>query len=119
VKTPLIGIVTKAYERLYPDPITLSANDQVVITKQDMWEDQYLWLWCTNNGGKEGWVPANFLEVQGNRGVATCDYNAWELTVNEGEKVTILKQESGWYWAANQNGEQGWVPVSNITIEQD
>ncbi len=103
--------VINAHERSYDDPIRLTAGERVRITKQDMWDNDSLWLWCIADSGKEGWVPANFIERNGENGVVQYDYNAIELTVVVGENLTIFNEESGWYWVANQQGEEGWVPI--------
>ena len=109
--------VINAHQRSYDDPLVLVAGEHVEITKQDVWDDKYLWLWCIGATGKEGWTPAAFLDVQDNDAIARCDYNALELTVAVGEELTLLQGESGWYWAEKQNGEQGWVPVNCCQVK--
>ena len=42
------------------------------------------------------------------------DYTATELTVEEGETVTVLLMESGWGWATNESGQSGWVPLTHL-----
>lgn len=104
--------VIKAHARSYDDPIHLNAGEIVRITKKDMWDNQYLWLWCIAASGKEGWVPASFIEYTGEQGIAQHNYSALELTVEVGEILAILNAESGWYWVENKRGEQGWVPLT-------
>lgn len=105
-------VAINAHQRSYDDPITVQAGEQIRITKQDMWDDKHLWLWGISDSGKEGWLPATILTVDGDTATVTQGYSALELSVAVGEAVTILDENSGWYWCENAAGEQGWIPVS-------
>lgn len=111
------GIVTQAYQRLYDDPVSLKAGEGVRVTERDLWNDdaRYVWIWCINADGKAGWAPEQFIEVDGDQGIAKYDYNAIELTVPEGETVTIVQEVNGWYWVTDSTGDAGWVPITHIT----
>ena len=102
----------KAHQRSYDTPIKLIKGDQVSITKQDKWDDEYLWLWCVHFSCGEGWVPATLIARDGDTGIVTRNYDAIELTVAAGEPLIIYEQQSGWYWCENEKGHEGWVPVS-------
>lgn len=110
------GVVTKAHQRSYDDPITLKKGDEVRITKRELWDDEYPWVWAINAEGKEGWVPETFIQGDEEQGLAKYDYNALEITVEEGETVDILEETNGWYWVTNATGNSGWVPITNITL---
>ncbi|CAG0976845.1 hypothetical protein ANAEL_01502 [Anaerolineales bacterium] len=101
------------YQAPYPDPIQAKAGDEVVIDSEKKTGIRG-WVWCANSAGKGGWVPAKYIEVNGNRGRMLCDYNAIELTIHAGEKLTVHKEESKFYWVTNRTGQQGWVPVENV-----
>lgn len=113
---PCSVIVTKAYQRQYHDPVTLKAGDTIPITKKDMWEDNHAWMWYwgENAEGKGGWIPDSYLELEGEYGTAKRDYSAWEMTVAVGDRLTLLEEAAGWYWARNEAGELGWVPMSSV-----
>jgi hypothetical protein len=113
------GIAIKAHQRSYDAPITLVNGDRVSLGERELWNDQHLWIWCTNNAGKSGWVPDAFLDIDGDDQHATAnrDYDAIELTVSEGESVTLLEQTHGWVWVRGEHGAQGWVPVDHIEVE--
>ncbi len=113
---PRSGRVHQYHRRSYAHPIKLVQGEKVRVTKRDLWQDQYLWLWCVSASGGEGWVPAVFLRVEGDTAYALRDYDAIELTVAEGEQLDLLEAVSGWYWARNAEGELGWVPVANVTL---
>jgi uncharacterized protein YgiM (DUF1202 family) len=102
----------KAHSRSYDDPITLNAGERVTIAKRDMWDDEHLWLWGISKSGKQGWIPATILCVDGDTGIVEQDYSASELSIAVGEAVTIHHENSGWYWCENAVGERGWIPVS-------
>lgn len=114
--TQRTGKVIKAYQRMYDDPIKLVSGDKVRITKRDLWNDQHVWIWCIHVGGKEGWVPDSFIDVEGENATALQDYDAIELTVAEGEHVTIVEETHGWYWVKNSQEQCGWVPIENVEV---
>jgi hypothetical protein len=42
--------------------------------------------------------------------VALRAYDATELSVIISEELTILDEESGWFWCRHEDGRLGWVP---------
>jgi len=112
--------VVKAYTSAHPIPLVLRAGDTLDFDPDDKrnserhknkWPE---WLWCTAKDGTKGWVPENYLRVEGNTYVLLRDYNATELTVSEGEKLLVQFEESGWLWCRTAQGLVGWVPKENI-----
>lgn len=102
--------VTADYSRAYPDPIAVSCGEALAIGEED--SEYPGWIWCTNCAGKSGWVPLACVDRSAAR--AIYDYSAAELTVREGDTVTLHKSENGWAWCANQAGESGWVPLAHL-----
>ena len=107
--------VVADYQAPYADPIQAKAGDEVVIDFEKKTEIRG-WVWCTNSSGKSGWVPTKYLDVMEGRGKMLCNYNAIELTIHAGERLTVHKEESIFYWVTNQMGQQGWVPVENVEL---
>ena len=103
------------YQAPYPDPIVVKAGDEVSIDR-DKKTDLAGWVWCTNQAGHDGWVPEAYLDDQGEKGLMCCDYDAVELTVRVGELLTVHKAESGFVWATNQAGQDGWVPATHVEL---
>jgi hypothetical protein len=104
--------VTKAYQRAYPDPLTLSAGEEVTLGRRD---DEWVgWVWCTDRAGTSGWAPERWIEQHGDTGQMRRDYTAAELTAEVGEILTVELEESGWLWAVNPQGERGWIPVAHV-----
>jgi len=102
------AIVTKNYESAYPDAIRIAKDE--ALTVGDRTSDWPGWLWCRTVSGKRGWVPEEYLKVDGDKASALCDYDATELTVEKNEEVTILKTLAGWALCENSSGKRGWVP---------
>ena len=105
-------VVMKGHRRSYDDPIIVSAGERVRITKRDLYDGEHLWLWGINEQGKEGWIPASILVIEGETGRLTQDYSAMELTVEIGDRLEILAENGGWYWCENRSSQRGWVPIS-------
>ncbi len=112
--------VVKAYASAYPNPLILRAGDTLDFDPDDKlnserhkshWPE---WLWCTAKDGTKGWVPENYVRVEGNTCVLLRDYNATELTVSEGQELLVQFEESDWLWCRTARGLEGWVPKENI-----
>ena len=74
------------------------------------------WVWCTEKSGKSGWVPENYLAIEGDQGVMRRDYDATELTIGAGETVALLGSESGWGWCRTVDGREGWLPLELLSV---
>jgi hypothetical protein len=74
------------------------------------------WLWCRNSSDVHAWVPKAYLESTSDSGHFQFlqDYNARELTIDEGQEVIVLNEESGWAWVRTPLGDEGWIPLKNL-----
>ena len=104
--------VVRSYHSPYTEPLTLRKGERL------RWEPRECewpgWIWCTADSGESRWVPENWVQKGGQYCVLQRDYTATELSVEEGEKVTVLLMESGWGWATKEGGESGWLPLECI-----
>lgn len=107
-----IVLATADRQPTYPDPLVLCAGDEVMVGREDT--EWVGWLWCTNGEEKSGWVPKRYIWQNGDRGKMLVDYTTAELPIQAGETLTLHNEESGWYWATNAAGENGWVPATHI-----
>jgi hypothetical protein len=108
------GRVTEAYHAAYPNPLTVSAGELLTYGRKDSrWPG---WVWCINWEGKGGWVPEQFMLIDGKDCIVQRDYTARELSVHAGDLLTLRELESDWYWASDQSGKSGWVPANNVEI---
>jgi hypothetical protein len=104
--------VVSDYESAYPDPLVISAGEELTIgAKGSSWSG---WIWCTTRDGRSRWVPENYIKRKGDTGRALCDYEATELSVRVGEELIMGQEESGWIWCTNQEGRSGWVPADCV-----
>ncbi len=68
-------------------------------------------IWCASEDGHQGWVAESYLEITGDKeAVATCEYDAAQLTVIEGEVLEVLDRQGAFLLCRNAAGTQGWVP---------
>ncbi|HEU5383879.1 MAG TPA: SH3 domain-containing protein [Ktedonobacteraceae bacterium] len=114
--------VARDYQAEFPDPIAVEAGDAFTVSaRTSAWEDNpaWMWVWCTDQRGKSGWVPKNIIQMEtdGQTGTTQATYNARELTVTAGQELSIEQEESGWFWCCDQQGNRGWVPISHIMVE--
>lgn len=101
------------YDSPYTEPFFLKKGATVQVgCRDDEWPG---WVWCTTAAGESRWVPESYLDENGR---VTRDYESTELTVNVGEWVTAVHEESGWLWCTNQSGQQGWVPLKILQLTQ-
>lgn len=112
---------TKDYQASSLDPIAVDAGEAFVVSERtNAWEDNSAWIWiyCTNQRGKSGWIPKNIIQMDadGQTGTTRTPYNAIELTITAGQELAIEQEESGWFWCRDQQGRRGWVPISHVVI---
>jgi hypothetical protein len=79
--------------------------------RETQWEG---WLWCAAPDGRAGWVPEPWVELAGEAGVMTRDYDAAELTVAPGDVLEGVLTASSWLLAVTTSGQQGWVPLECV-----
>lgn len=113
------GRVIKGYQAEFADPIAVEAGEAFTVSeKTSAWENNpaWIWVWCTDQRGKSGWVPKNIIQMErdGQTGTTHAAYSARELTVTAGQQLTIEQEESGWFWCCDQQGTCGWVPTSHM-----
>ena len=99
----------KAWQVVYADPIRGAAGDRLALGRRD---DEYPgWVWATAADGRAGWVPESWLHVAGDVGVLMRDYTAAELPLELGVVLSGELTLSGWLWATDADGRQGWAPL--------
>lgn len=111
--------VIKDYEASNADPFSVQANELFYVSeKVDFWSgnSDWVWIWCTDQRGKSGWVPKSRVHIDsdGSSGTITSAYSALELTVVAGNVLEVMEEESGWLWCVDRQGKYGWVPLKHI-----
>lgn len=114
------GRVTTTYTAQYADPISFARGETITVTERaEPWRDNsaWMWVWCEDARGKSGWVPEGFFERRGEgagAGVGLRDYSAVELSVAQGERVTVEDEVAGWLLCVTDDGRRGWVPLECV-----
>ena len=104
--------VVEMYKSPYADPICFSKGERVGVGKESThdpeWKD---WFWCVGANENEAWVPAQYLSIEGRKGILLRDYNALELSVAPGELLLVSEILNGFGMAQKADGSRGWVPM--------
>lgn len=113
--------VTTGYKASNTDPFTVTIGEVFQVSEKfDTWNNnpQWIWIWCTDQHEKSGWVPktAIHFNTDGKTGTTRYSYAATELTVVIGEELIATQEESGWVWCMNRRRESGWVPLENLAL---
>lgn len=113
---PAIEVTARtAHEPSYGNPIVIRVGDLLeTFGKDSKWPG---WIWCRHPDGRSGWVPERILRINGSGGIALEDYSARELSTNLGERLVLLRTESGWGWCRSASGDEGWVPLGALNSE--
>ncbi|PLX16264.1 MAG: hypothetical protein C0601_10650 [Candidatus Muiribacterium halophilum] len=107
--------VIRDYKCAYPEPLIAKEGDTFKMKrKKAEWKG---WKWCIRNeDGARGWIPEVYIKIDGGNATLKQDYDATELTVKQGDKLTILTEAAGWYYCSNKEKEKGWVPKANTRV---
>jgi hypothetical protein len=117
--TQTVAVVIAPYERPYADPISLKADDRVLIDAERTKETDILgWSWCTGPDRRQGWVPNGWITHQSGVAQIVRDFNALELTIKVGDRVTLHHSESGFVFVTHEDGTTGWVPDACLQFLQ-
>lgn len=105
--------VARSYQAAYPDALTARRGEPLAVSQRESeWPG---WVRCTAPSGKSGWVPESWVaRLEAGTCTMKRDYSASELSVDEGEEVTVTILESGWAWVTSQSGRSGWVPFEHL-----
>ncbi len=105
--------VVKEYISEFPNPLNLKMDETVFI--EHLKVNHAGWKFCKTNDN-EGWIPESYLDINENHGRLKNNYDANELSLNEGQVLEVLNEESGWYWCKKEDGEFGWYPKEMTKI---
>jgi hypothetical protein len=107
-------VVLAVHKSNYPNPITFSKGENLGLGKLDT--EYPGWIRTTTQCGNVGWAPVDYIEISscGTKGVALCDYDAFELDTFVGESVEVITELNSWLLVINQSGTQGWIPKDSV-----
>ncbi len=97
---------------VHEEVLVAAAGERVRLGREDAeWPG---WIWCVSAAGVGSWTPEPYLAREGAYARLLVDYEATELTAAAGERVTLDHEVNGWWWAANERGDRGWVPEGKL-----
>ena len=114
-------------------PVAGRAGARLVATARvEEWRETpgWTWRWCRDSQGREGWAPEALLEIAGATSATSAtgdegekeetatlreDYDARELTVAVGARLTVERELAGWALCRTEDGARGWVPLACLT----
>jgi hypothetical protein len=111
------GVVTEPHVRPYPDPLRVRAGERL-FPDQGKKTEIAGWTWCADSHGRAGWVPQAWIRPDRRGWAIARDYDAIELTVDEGEEVHVLLAEAGFLWVTTADGRSGWVPDDHVRLDE-
>lgn len=116
------------YDATEESELSFKANDRLIVLQKD----DSGW-WQGELGGRVGMFPSNFVEVVdpnaptkeaaaeqkelGGQCKVLYDYNAdsdSELSIKEGEVLTVESEDEGWFFGFNSKGESGRFPSNYV-----
>lgn len=113
------AVAVRDYEAPYPDPLAVGARALLQVDEARSHETDIMgWLWCRAEDGREGWAPEGWLDGDGPTRRIVRDFDARELTVRKGDRLTLLFAESGFVLCRNARGDQGWLPDAVLAMER-
>jgi hypothetical protein len=112
------AVVCTEWEATYADPLTGRVGEGIEATdRMEDWHatSGWTWRWCRDGRGREGWVPEALLVVNGTVAILREDYDAHEMTVLVGARVTVVRELAGWARCHTADGASGWVPLECLS----
>lgn len=112
------AVVLADYRSQYPDPIAFARGTVVRLGERD--SEWPAFAWTTLDDGRAGWAPLDWLRPLGPAADGTAqaqalrDYDARELDVDAGQRLRLIDELGGWWWAQRDDGAQGWVPARHL-----
>jgi len=116
---PRRGRVIIDHEMNFPDPLSVHTGDIVALDgREEAWDGHPEWtyLFCVGHNGKSGWVPADLIARDGDKGTVRADYDTRVISVTAGETLIVERAAYGWLWCINDRGASGWVPARDVEV---
>lgn len=112
--------VTTAWQASYSRVLEGRAGERVQATgRVEIWHETpgWAWRWCRDSHERGGWTPEALLQLDGDEAILLADYDARELTVDVGARLTVERELAGWARCHTTDGASGWVPLECLTPE--
>lgn len=119
---PYAATVSAEWTASAANPLAGRAGEQATATDRvEDWRETrgWTWRWCRDGQGREGWAPEALLTVSGNVATLREDYDARELTVAVGARLTVERELAGWALCRAEDEARGWVPLECLAPAMD
>lgn len=113
---PRPGRVLMPWRPSVDDVLEVRAGERVRLgIRAETWPG---WRFCTAQNGQEGWIHEVYLDTLGaDEALLREPYSSRELSLDEGDRVTVYRAVGGWLWVQVPQGAWGWVPEEQVTPE--
>ncbi|MDG3087763.1 SH3 domain-containing protein [Vibrio hannami] len=111
--------VIEAYTDAPSDPIKIEEGEVLtVIEESDANGPWPNWILCRGIN-KQGWVPKQILNVEGNEATSNQKYHAVEHTLTVGEILIAEFSLNGWIWGAKESSPDNfaWAPMNHLQAD--
>ena len=119
---PHTATVSREWSASAANPLAGRTGERVTATDRvEDWRETpgWTWRWCRDSQGREGWAPESLLTVAGSIATLREDYDARELTVAVGARLTVERELAGWAFCRAEDGARGWVPLECLAPAMD
>ena len=99
-------------------PLTLNPGDTVRVSHAHPQRAGY--VWAEDGQISAGWVPLDVLDLNTGRPSAKAIYCSAELSVQPGQVVRLLWEDSahGAWWCEDDHSERGWVRSADLQLDE-
>ncbi|EGQ7979812.1 MULTISPECIES: SH3 domain-containing protein [Vibrio] len=108
--------VVKEYFDAPENPIRIEKGEILQFVEESNPEGDWAnWVYCKGIN-KEGWVPKQILEIEGDKVVVLKDYFAREHTLVIGDNVVAEYELNGWIWCEKESmpNVYAWAPINHL-----
>jgi len=82
--------VIKDYRSPYPNPVVFQKGEKVEVCHEKEDLDWKNWIWCKGKNDKKAWVPKQYLNGDGRKGILNRTYDAKELKCSDWRDTDCL-----------------------------
>ena len=105
--------VREAHKASFYYSVVFRKGDKVRVGRED--PEMSGWYWCEDEDGVWSWIPEEYLDRDGAKGIVTHDYDTTELTVKVGEILEYVTDVKFWTLCRAHDDREGWVPTTKLT----
>ena len=109
--------VVKEYSDAPQHPIRIKKGEMLQFVEESNSDGAWAnWVFCKGID-KEGWVPKQILDIEGNQVTVLKDYYAKEHNLVVDEFLIASHVLNGWIWGIKENTPEvfAWAPLNHLT----